>query len=1473
MDLAVGTLLEVEIMSVNIQKSKSIGLVSIFLLSLFVAMATTVPTVTAVNETSSGTITGTETWTGVMNLDGDLLVAGGAKLIINAGTTINVPANNNIQIQGSICAGDSSCGATQASTGSPVRFIWGAAAEPAPNQTGRCYVTGIYNPDMSCGSGIYLASTIDQSLTRMNHVTLDNAYGIPIDLDGLGTIKYGAMIFDGASLSVTNPTFKDINTTNVLAFNGASPTLDGGTFAVGIDGEGYHGAAIQAYGAGAGIVVMQILNSAFTGEETDCGTQGGGRSAVYLEDSFVRMDSISITDNSYGAFLRSSSGYLTNSTVTTKCNAIDTNSHLVTNGITHTFVISDNTITPTDGAGITAYDGAIVVAERNTISGSAEGSGFGIRSSMVEINNNVIGPIGGWNGIWIYGESDVSAENNTILNSAKEPVLIGEYHHKDQGWNVPSPTKARLYFANNIVSNNTGTCNSVYMYGGDFPCPAFHVYMSSATFIDNTVTNNMGDGFRIKGGIVNAQGNTMEVGGFAANISLYDDNYGNKYGSIAYFSDNTYTNASQIYNVTESRVAVQSEFMPDPGDGELYPVSLSWQGAECPWDPAECIKAPLTADWPPRFMPLSMEVNRNATTFTYSDVQNFDRSKIWIQNQNTPWGVQVEQGELVRYQVKADNSQVSDALVTIKDANGKPLYNMTTDSYGYTPWVTLPSNFHIDTNWNHLAVDPGEDSCSDGADNDGDTLTDGQDPDCDPLNGTREMPTYSVDAKKFGKGTSVHDFTLTGIIDEVIHLTNLAPSVSIDQNDGTSFARTVSISGSAYDGIGGTYFSNYDSWLKQFGEIKRVEIQPHASLDWYLATDTSGANGQINQTNWPFKTWSFDWDMANHFEEDVTFRVRSFDGLEESIVTTRVFKLNIDPPSINVESPLDSSTHDGQEVMFSGTASDSYQGVQGSDIENIWFSVVGPNNYSANYPANSGGGTTWADSWNFSSLPSGSYSFTIWASDSNYCRGVIDICTPDVITIEIDNDNRIPIVQISEPLPMETIRADEETLISGVARDNDGQVTRVEFTIMDLAGGFEMNSGPDPITSFLANGGWATYWDTSDLIHDQQYEIHVKAYDGENYSLTQTIRIVIDNPADADNIAPTFDPSGWVDTITIFCDEASSAFDKCGDGVEIDLLDYFNDSDGVGPQSSHMVFDIYDDPSTLNDDDYAYHIRITPEGKAIYNPMDSMYQTSSEISEWSMQSVMFEARDIHDSVVYSYQVNFIVKSVEFSVQRMDTGSVTFEDSAIFRGTGLPNSKIVVRLVNGDQFVNDVVVDADGTWELEISSSQLGDDGEFEIYFEQDGQTIGKDDGGPEIKLDSGETISEGLATWVWVVLAAIAFAILLGVGAFFFLEFEEFEDEDPELAMQQQKEEDPYAWAKDRAAEQAAGQLAPAPAPVPAAQPQHPGWIWDAQSNEWVADPNYNSGQATQVVQNITYNISDSAVSGNIGPGENGPDN
>ena len=68
------------------------------------------------------------------------------------------------------------------------------------------------------------------------------------------------------------------------------------------------------------------------------------------------------------------------------------------------------------------------------------------------------------------------------------------------------------------------------------------------------------------------------------------------------------------------------------------------------------------------------------------------------------------------------------------------------------------------------------------------------------------------------------------MVDEVINLQNMEPSVTVDQNDGTSFARTVTLTGSAHDGFSGPYFNDYDSWLQQFGDIKRVEIQPQEQL-------------------------------------------------------------------------------------------------------------------------------------------------------------------------------------------------------------------------------------------------------------------------------------------------------------------------------------------------------------------------------------------------------------------------------------------------------------------------------------------------------------------------------------------------------------------------------------------------------------------------------------------------------------------
>ena len=83
---------------------KSVGLVGLLLTSLMIGLIT-VPTVSAVNETSSGTIVTTETWSGTHTLTGDVTVAEGAKLVINAGTTINIPAGTYIDVEGAICAG------------------------------------------------------------------------------------------------------------------------------------------------------------------------------------------------------------------------------------------------------------------------------------------------------------------------------------------------------------------------------------------------------------------------------------------------------------------------------------------------------------------------------------------------------------------------------------------------------------------------------------------------------------------------------------------------------------------------------------------------------------------------------------------------------------------------------------------------------------------------------------------------------------------------------------------------------------------------------------------------------------------------------------------------------------------------------------------------------------------------------------------------------------------------------------------------------------------------------------------------------------------------------------------------------------------------------------------------------------------------------------------------------------------------
>ena len=116
-------------------RTKSVSLVMLYMLSLMLAMVS-VPSAMAVNETTQGTVTGTETWSGTMNLQGDIEVAEGSKLIINAGTTVNIPYGKFIDVKGAICIGDASCGASAGSASSQARFIWATPTDY--NKVGRC---------------------------------------------------------------------------------------------------------------------------------------------------------------------------------------------------------------------------------------------------------------------------------------------------------------------------------------------------------------------------------------------------------------------------------------------------------------------------------------------------------------------------------------------------------------------------------------------------------------------------------------------------------------------------------------------------------------------------------------------------------------------------------------------------------------------------------------------------------------------------------------------------------------------------------------------------------------------------------------------------------------------------------------------------------------------------------------------------------------------------------------------------------------------------------------------------------------------------------------------------------------------------------------------------------------------------------------------------------------------------------------
>ena len=1399
-------------------------LVMLMLTSVFIALVGPASTVAASNETTSGTITGTEYWQGNHVLTGDVVISSGAKLVIQPNTNVIFPNGTHLDARGSLCIGLSSCGASgNANSATRVTFSW----EEPENSSAEGECNGISQgqfeitiTDPSCYEGLIIRDSIDLSQSGIRHTTLDGAWGIPHFVDNQNGFKYAALVLDGASPTLTEMEFIDIASSSVLTTGLAQPEFIGGQYTVGNDDEsGVDGPAVQIYSSGTPITPLIMSSPDLIGSNNGCGNNAGGKPTVWVEDAFIEIDDADIGVGDYGISLRYSSGSVTNSEISVNCNGIDIYSLKSVGQIDYYNTITGNEIVTSDRTPITVYGGAHAFIRDNDLSGAGSGSGIAVFSSYAEITNNDIGPIGGWNGLWMYGSFDVIAENNTIFDTNREAIIAGEY-----GSNAPAPSASRAFLANNSISTSgQGTCTSSLHFNGQFTCPAVMAYRSGLTMYDNVINSGgESDGIRSIGALLDIRRNTWNAEGSGAVIKHYDSGYAGdqQYGSLAFFSENIWNGVGTTYNITKSSVTVQSESIPSPPTGQ-FPVILSWPDQEAwpangfqngiiPTDVQECSNCDNLT---PRNFPLALSMDNNSTVMTFAGLANLDRSSISIQTQPTPYAVQVRRAELVKFQALVNGERVQGASILIEDALGNDMYDIDTLSDGYTPWFALPSDFHLDfrglgggDNPDGFADDEFEDSCSDGIDNDGDLVMDADDTDCDYTAGTRELSLYRFTAYKFGFGLDSGQFTLDdSSYQGTANLVNLAPSVSITQDQGHSFRKIVNITGNAHDGILASFYpSDEMAQWDQKGFVHSIEVRDPFTSDWsdaQLATDSSGSQyGEVTSTNHPFKEWYYELDMSQMAEGDYVFQFRAFDGIDYSPISTISIKLNSQAPTVSVSSPSPFSTHSDDTVTFEGAAYDYYgcPSQCGKDISEIYFQIVGPN-FQVVTPVS--GGTSWSWTWDFSGQPRvvADYTFKIWASDSDFCNGVIDECVPAELTLTIDNSNSAPFMSISEPKESDRMPVSEESVFQGVARDNDNEVTRVDIEVLDTANGMiEVHS--ESVIEFDSNGAFSSTWDSRSLRHNSEYQIRMRSYDGFDYSEWKSVNIIADNPPDAGNRQPVFDQSGWVESVTLYCEENSQSADRCTT-FEIDLLDFFSDPD----PNQELILSVYDDEEIASDDEYPVVISVSADGVARYNPT-SMAFFDPEISGWSINDVVFVASDQFGSKANSIPMRIEVIAIDFQVDVPQETRISEDGTAIFSGIGLPGRTVTATI--GGIPVNNTVVSDDSTWTMGIPGSRISSSATPQFMYG------GLEYDGSKITVSDSESSSTSF-------LVIIVIVVILGMAgfAYFFIEFEDDNEPEPEpehnYNKKERQHEDESRFVKDD---------------------DHPGWLWDTEKEEWVEE-------------------------------------
>ena len=122
-----------------------------------------------------------------------------------------------------------------------------------------------------------------------------------------------------------------------------------------------------------------------------------------------------------------------------------------------------------------------------------------------------------------------------------------------------------------------------------------------------------------------------------------------------------------------------------------------------------------------------------------------------------------------------------------------------------------------------------------------------------------------------------------------------------------------------------------------------------------------------------------------------------------------------------------------------------------------------------------------------------------------------DECQPVILTLTIDNRNSQPTISVNQPVSGTRISSSLDTLLTGVARDFDGGVTRVDLEVKDVSNDY-VSVFETSTSEFSEDGVWEIEWDTTQLRHDAEYLLRFRSYDGIDYSSWTEVSIVADNP-------------------------------------------------------------------------------------------------------------------------------------------------------------------------------------------------------------------------------------------------------------------------------------------------------------------------------------------------------------------------